>query len=62
MDASIVMGLGVTGMSCVRHLRALGEDVVVMDSRSAPPLACLIPLRQGESVGPRILRLPRLLE
>ena len=39
MDASIVMGLGVTGMSCVRHLRALGEDVVVMDSRSAPPLA-----------------------
>lgn len=38
MDAAIVMGLGVTGMSCVRHLRALGEDVVVMDSRSVPPL------------------------
>ena len=39
MGVAIVMGLGVTGMSCVRHLRALGEDVMVMDSRSVPPLA-----------------------
>ncbi len=32
-----VAGLGATGMACVRHLRARGEAVVVVDSRSEPP-------------------------
>lgn len=32
-----VIGLGVTGVSCLRHLRHLGYDVVVFDTRSDPP-------------------------
>ncbi|ABM62857.1 UDP-N-acetylmuramoyl-L-alanine--D-glutamate ligase [Halorhodospira halophila] len=32
-----VAGLGATGMACVRHLRARGVVVVVVDSRSEPP-------------------------
>ncbi|MEJ2130606.1 MAG: UDP-N-acetylmuramoyl-L-alanine--D-glutamate ligase [Gammaproteobacteria bacterium] len=38
MEGTIVMGLGATGMSCVRHLRARGEPVIVLDSRPEPPL------------------------
>ncbi|MAL99904.1 MAG: UDP-N-acetylmuramoyl-L-alanine--D-glutamate ligase [Alteromonadaceae bacterium] len=33
----LVVGLGQTGLSCVRYLRAQGCDVVVADSRAAPP-------------------------
>ena len=32
-----VVGLGVTGLSCVRHLVARGCSVVAMDTRTAPP-------------------------
>ncbi len=32
-----VVGLGATGMACVRHLRRLGLTVVVTDSRHRPP-------------------------
>lgn len=34
---TLVVGLGVTGLSCVRFLRALGLPVEITDSRSAPP-------------------------
>lgn len=34
---TLVVGLGKTGLSVVRHLRALGEAVVVVDSRDIPP-------------------------
>lgn len=33
----IVVGLGKTGLSCVRHLLAAGDDVMVADSRENPP-------------------------
>ena len=33
----LVVGLGATGLSCVRHLSAIGEPVVVADSRLKPP-------------------------
>jgi UDP-N-acetylmuramoylalanine--D-glutamate ligase len=33
----VVVGLGKTGMSCVRYLAAQGYDVMVTDSRSNPP-------------------------
>lgn len=32
-----VVGLGVTGLACVRHLRRRGERVIVLDSRADPP-------------------------
>ena len=32
-----VVGLGVTGLSCVRYLAARGVSVLAMDSRAAPP-------------------------
>jgi len=32
-----VVGLGATGLACVRYLRALGHAVSVVDSRAAPP-------------------------
>ena len=38
-SAAAVIGLGATGYSVVRYLRARGLDVVVLDSRSNPPLA-----------------------
>ncbi|MEE9254232.1 MAG: UDP-N-acetylmuramoyl-L-alanine--D-glutamate ligase [Pseudomonadales bacterium] len=38
MDSVVVLGLGITGMSCVRHLREMGVAVTVMDSRRAPPM------------------------
>lgn len=34
---TLVVGLGKTGLSCVRHLRQQGRDVAVADSRQAPP-------------------------
>ena len=33
----VVVGLGRTGVSCVRHLRARGVAVHAMDSRVQPP-------------------------
>jgi UDP-N-acetylmuramoylalanine--D-glutamate ligase len=37
MNTTIVVGLGKTGFSCVRHLRQHGHAVAVIDSRSEPP-------------------------
>ncbi len=34
---ALVVGLGATGLSCVRYLRAQGYEVSVVDSRGAPP-------------------------
>jgi UDP-N-acetylmuramoylalanine--D-glutamate ligase len=34
---TLVVGLGVTGMSVVRYLSALGENLLVVDSRDIPP-------------------------
>ena len=34
---TLVVGLGKTGLSCVRYLSALGRDIAVADSREAPP-------------------------
>lgn len=34
----VVVGLGSTGLSVARHLRALGESFVVVDTRAEPPL------------------------
>lgn len=34
---TLVVGLGKTGLSCARHLRARGEPVAVVDSRRHPP-------------------------
>lgn len=34
---NIVIGLGITGLSCVRFLKSLGHAVVVMDTRLNPP-------------------------
>jgi UDP-N-acetylmuramoylalanine--D-glutamate ligase len=52
--SSVVIGLGKTGVSCVRHLARRGVAVRVTDSRSAPPglaalgeLAARVDLRLG---------------
>src|SRR5690554_2913455 len=42
---TLVVGLGKTGLSCVRYLSAQGRDIAVADSREAPP--CLDDLRAG---------------
>ena len=34
---TLVVGLGKTGLSCVRYLYAQGRDIAVADSREAPP-------------------------
>ena len=34
---TLVVGLGMTGLSVVRHLHKLGESMVVVDSRDIPP-------------------------
>jgi UDP-N-acetylmuramoylalanine--D-glutamate ligase len=34
---TLVVGLGKTGLSCVRHLRRLGRRVAAVDSRRSPP-------------------------
>ena len=36
-SATLVVGLGRTGISCVRYLYARGENIVLTDSRVAPP-------------------------
>ncbi|UZE95561.1 UDP-N-acetylmuramoyl-L-alanine--D-glutamate ligase [Alkalimarinus alittae] len=36
-NRSIVVGLGITGLSCVRYLKSKGHQVVVVDSRENPP-------------------------
>ena len=36
-DAPLVVGLGATGLSCVRHLQRLGKPCAVVDSRDNPP-------------------------
>ena len=33
----VIVGLGVTGLSCVHYLKALGHNLTVMDSRDEPP-------------------------
>jgi UDP-N-acetylmuramoylalanine--D-glutamate ligase len=44
----LLVGLGVTGVSCVRYLARLGQRMRVLDSRAEPPgLAELGPLREG---------------
>ncbi len=35
---TLVVGVGLTGLSVVRHLSALGENILVVDSRDIPPL------------------------
>ncbi len=35
--ATVVVGLGRTGLSCVRFLAQQGDDVLVVDSRESPP-------------------------
>lgn len=37
LGETVVVGLGVTGLSCVRHLAAQGRRVSVVDSRRHPP-------------------------
>ncbi|MFZ1904462.1 MAG: hypothetical protein WAU56_03635, partial [Steroidobacteraceae bacterium] len=51
---AVIVGLGRTGLSCARHLAALGWRLAVTDTRAAPPeLAALtaldarIPVRAG---------------
>mgnify|MGYP001396696095 CR=1 FL=1 len=34
---TLIVGLGKTGLSCVRYLSEQGRDVAVADSRTAPP-------------------------
>lgn len=36
-NLTVIVGLGKTGMSCVRHLQRLGVNVAVVDSRANPP-------------------------
>lgn len=36
-DLHVVVGLGITGLSCVRYLTAKGIRVAVMDTRTQPP-------------------------
>ena len=33
----LVVGMGATGLSCVRYLHALGDEITVIDSRDIPP-------------------------
>ena len=51
---AVIVGLGTTGLSCARYLRAHGWRVAVTDTRAAPPqlpaltaLDARIPLRLG---------------
>ncbi len=36
-DVTVVVGLGKTGLACLRHLHAQGRPVAVTDSRAEPP-------------------------
>jgi UDP-N-acetylmuramoylalanine--D-glutamate ligase len=44
----VVVGMGLTGLSCVRFLMAKGARVIAMDSRSELTLSLEIPLLLGE--------------
>lgn len=33
----LVVGMGATGLSCVRYLNEMGDDITVIDSRDVPP-------------------------
>ena len=44
----VVVGMGLTGLSCVRFLLAKGADVIAMDSRNELTLKLDIPLVLGE--------------
>ncbi|HVE43666.1 MAG TPA: UDP-N-acetylmuramoyl-L-alanine--D-glutamate ligase [Gammaproteobacteria bacterium] len=41
-DLQVVVGLGVTGLSCVRYLKAKGYTVAVTDTRAEPPQLALL--------------------
>ena len=45
---ALVVGLGQTGLSCVRYLRAHGYAVAVVDSRNEPPQAAALASRYPE--------------
>ena len=47
--ATVIVGLGKTGLSCARYLAQRGEPFVVVDSRSNPP-----GLKQLLSVAPNV--------
>ena len=49
---TLVVGLGKTGLSVVRYLRALGEAVVVVDSRDVSPGLSTLKNGQLASVAP----------
>lgn len=38
VDKALIVGLGQTGFSCARYLRAQGTEVTVVDSREHPPM------------------------
>jgi len=40
---SVIVGLGLTGLSCMRHLARMGESLAAVDSRLEPP--CLAEVR-----------------
>lgn len=45
---AVVVGLGTTGLACLRHLTAAGSRVVAMDTRAAPPQADTVRARYPE--------------
>ena len=46
-SSAVIVGLGRTGLSCARYLRALGWKIAVTDTRAQPPE--LTALRQLDS-------------
>lgn len=50
----VVVGVGLTGLSCVRFLKAKGAQVVAMDSRSELALKLDVPLFLGPFDGSRL--------
>jgi UDP-N-acetylmuramoylalanine--D-glutamate ligase len=51
----VVVGMGLTGLSCVRFLLTKGANVVAMDSRSELTLSLDIPLVLGEFNGNKLI-------
>ena len=37
-QTTVIVGMGMTGLSCARFLAARGESLVIMDNRTAPPM------------------------
>jgi len=65
---SVVVGLGLTGLSCARYLVARGEMIAIADSRSEPPqLAALqlelpqVPVFLGDLAAAPLTRASRLI-